>query len=350
MTPHIRYHRVLQVGLTYAALMLGAAIVIFPIYLAVVNSLLPKEQAISYPPKLFPPHPQLGAYKKALDSVPLARYMFNSFAQSSVITIGQLATSVIAAYAFAFMRFPLRNFLFILFLSTLMVPFEASIIPNFQTVQMMGDPPMRVAVAIGVLVGVSVGAVVAALLAGVFRGGATARWRIHALAVAVLVGAVVGILAGVGASRVALDGKILSLDSYQALTIPFLATAFGTFLMRQHFMTIPLELRDAAAIDGYGHLRFLWHVVLPLSKPALGTLAVFSYLAAWNQYLWPLLVTNSDTYRTVQIGLAGLASQEIDSINVVMAGTVIALLPMLIVIVIFQRQLVRGLMTGAIKG
>jgi ABC-type glycerol-3-phosphate transport system permease component len=350
MTLRIRYGRVAQVGLTYAALMLGAAIVILPIYLAVVNSLLPKEQAISYPPKLFAPHPLLGAYKKAMESVPLARYMFNSFAQSSVITIGQLATSVIAAYAFAFMRFPLRNFLFILFLSTLMVPFEASIIPNFQTVQMMGDPPMWLAVAIAALVGVFAGAGVAALVAGVFRGAGTARWRIRALAVAVLVGAAVGILAGVGASRAALDGKILSLDSYQALTIPFLATAFGTFLMRQHFMTIPLELRDAAAIDGYGHLRFLWHVVLPLSKPALGTLAVFSYLAAWNQYLWPLLVTNSDNYRTVQIGLAGLASQEIDSINVVMAGTVIALLPMLIVIVIFQRQLVRGLMTGAIKG
>jgi sn-glycerol 3-phosphate transport system permease protein len=213
--------------------------------------------------------------------------MFNSFMQSSIITIGVLATSTLAAYAFAFMRFPLRNFLFILFLSTLMVPWEASIIPNFQTVQMMGD---------------------------------------------------------------VLGGQILRLDSYQALTIPFLASAFGTFLMRQHFLTIPLELRDAAAIDGYGHLRFLWHVLLPLSKPALGTLAVFSFLQAWNQYLWPLLVTNSDNYRTVQIGLAGLASQEIDSINVVMAGTVIALLPMLIIIILFQRQLVRGLMSGALKG
>ena len=350
MTIRIRYSRVARVALTYAVLILGAAIVILPIYLAVVNSLLPKEDAISYPPKLFAPDPQFGNFKKAMDVVPLGRYMFNSFIQSSVITLGQLATSVLAAYAFAFMRFPLRNFLFMLFLSTLMVPWEASIIPNFQTVQMMGDPPAGLAVAIAVLVGLSVGAGVAALLAGVFRGGRTARWRIRALAVAVLVGALVGILAGVGASRAALDGKILSLDSYQALTIPFLATAFGTFLLRQHFMTIPLELRDAAAIDGYGHLRFLWHVVLPLSKPALGTLAVFAFLQSWNQYLWPLLVTNSDTYRTVQIGLAGLASQEIDSINVVMAGTVIALLPMLIVIVIFQRQLVRGLMTGAIKG
>ena len=287
MTPRIRYSRVAQVALTYAVLTLGAVIVLLPIYLAVVNSLLPKQDAISYPPKLFAPDPQFGNYKKAMEAVPLGRYMFNSFVQSSIITIGQLATATLAAYAFAFMRFPLRNFLFILFLSTLMVPWEASIIPNFQTVQMMG----------GVL-----------------------------------------------------GGKILSLDSYQALTIPFLATAFGTFLMRQHFMTIPLELRDAAAIDGYGHLRFLWHVLLPLSKPALGTLAVFAFLQSWNQYLWPLLVTNSDNYRTVQIGLAGLASQEIDSINVVMAGTVIALLPMLIVIVLFQRQLVRGLMQGALKG
>ena len=287
MTPRIRYSRVAQVALTYAVLTLGAVIVLLPIYLAVVNSLLPKQDAISYPPKLFAPDPQFGNYKKAMEAVPLGRYMFNSFVQSSIITIGQLATATLAAYAFAFMRFPLRNFLFIVFLSTLMVPWEASIIPNFQTVQMMG----------GVL-----------------------------------------------------GGKILSLDSYQALTIPFLATAFGTFLMRQHFMTIPLELRDAAAIDGYGHLRFLWHVLLPLSKPALGTLAVFAFLQSWNQYLWPLLVTNSDNYRTVQIGLAGLASQEIDSINVVMAGTVIALLPMLIVIVLFQRQLVRGLMQGALKG
>jgi sn-glycerol 3-phosphate transport system permease protein len=287
MTLRINYGRWLRVALTYFVLSLGALVILLPIYLAVVSSLLPKEDAISYPPKLWAPDPQWGNYKKAMEAVPLGRYMFNSFMQSSIITIGQLFTATIAAYAFAFMRFPLRNFLFVLFLSTLMVPWEASIIPNFQTVQRMGD---------------------------------------------------------------VMGGYILSLDSYQALTIPFLATAFGTFLMRQHFMTIPLELRDAAAIDGYGHLRFLWHVVLPLSKPALGTLAVFSFLQSWNQYLWPLLVTNSDNYRTVQIGLAGLASQEIDSINVVMAGTVIALLPMLIIIVLFQRQLVRGLMSGALKG
>jgi ABC-type glycerol-3-phosphate transport system permease component len=346
----IRYRRVARVALTYAVLILGAAIVLLPMYLAVVDSLLSKQDAIAYPPKLIALHPQFSNFKRAMDAVPLGRYMFNSFIQSSVITVGQLGTSVLAAYAFAFMRFPLRNFLFVVFLSTLMVPWEASIIPNFQTVQMMGDPPAGVAVAIAVLVGVAVGAGAVALLAGVFRGDGSAGRRTRRVVLAVVVGALAGLLAGTVALRAAQGGKILSLDSYQALTIPFLATAFGTFLLRQHFMTIPPELRDAAAIDGYGHLRFLWRVVLPLSKPALGTLAVFAFLQSWNQYLWPLLVTNSDTYRTVQIGLAGLSSQEIDSINVVMAGTVIALLPMLIVIVLFQRQLVRGLMQGALKG
>lgn len=345
-----QYGRVARVAPTYALLILGAAIVILPMYLALVASLLPKEDAISYPPKLFAPDPQFVNFKKAMEAVPLGRYMFNSFIQSGAITIGQLTTSVLAAYAFAFMRFPLRNFLFVLFLSTLMVPWEASIIPNFQTVQMMGDPPAGLAVAVAALVGLSVAAGVTALLAGAFRRGGLARGRVPTPVVAVLLGVVAGILAGGVAWRAAVDGMILSLDSYQALTIPFLATAFGTFLMRQHFMTIPLELRDAAAIDGYGHLSFLWRVVLPLSKPALGTLAVFAFLQSWNQYLWPLLVTNSDTYRTVQIGLAGLSSQEIDSLNVVMAGTIIALLPMLIVIVLFQRQLVRGLMQGALKG
>jgi sn-glycerol 3-phosphate transport system permease protein len=140
------------------------------------------------------------------------------------------------------------------------------------------------------------------------------------------------------------------LDSFQGLTVPFLATAFGTFLLRQHFMTIPQELRDAAAIDGYGHLRFLFFVVVPLSRPILAALAVFAFLQSWNQYLWPLLVTNEDSMRTVQIGLNALHGREIDSLNVVMAGTVIAALPMLAMLIIFQRQLVRGLTAGALKG
>jgi sn-glycerol 3-phosphate transport system permease protein len=279
-------------ALRYLALILAAAVIIMPIYMTAVNALLPKQAIVAYPPKLFPSDPQWGNFPRALDEVPLARYMLNSTVQTGVIVIGQLVTSSLAAYAFAFLRFPGRGLLFLIFLSTLMVPLEVSIIPNYQTVTWMGNKSLDV-----------------------FG---------HEL-------------------------TILSLDSYQALTIPFLATAFGTFLLRQHFMTIPRELRDAAAIDGYGHFRFLLFVVLPLSRPVLASLAVFAFLSAWNQYLWPLLVTNDDNMRTVQIGLAALRGREIDSFNVVMAGTLIAAMPMFAMLVFFQGQLVRGLTAGAVK-
>jgi len=265
-------------ALSYLGLILAATVVLLPIYMTVVNALLPKETIVAYPPKLFPSDPQWGNFPKALDQVPLVRYMWNSAIMTGVIVIGQLVTASLAAYAFAFLRFPGRGLLFLIFLSTLMVPIEVSIIPNFQTIQRLG-------------------------------------WQ----------------------------------DTYQALTVPFLATAFGTFLLRQHFMTIPKELRDAAAIDGYGHLRFLFFVVLPLSRPVLASLAVFAFLSAWNQYLWPLLVTNDDNMRTVQIGLAALRGREIDSFNVVMAGTLIAAMPMFTMLILFQGQLVRGLTAGAVK-
>jgi sn-glycerol 3-phosphate transport system permease protein len=291
--------------LSYLVLILAATVVLLPIYMTLVNALLAKESIVAYPPKLLPfkcswdicstASPQWGNFPKALDQVPLARYMLNSTVQTGVIVIGQLITSALAAYAFAFLRFPGRGLLFLIFLSTLMVPLEVSIIPNFQTVQWMAHKPDLEILGFN------------------------------------------------------LAGKILSKDSYQALTLPFLATAFGTFLLRQHFMTIPRELRDAAAIDGYGHFRFLLFVVLPLSRPVLASLAVFAFLSAWNQYLWPLLVTDDDNMRTVQIGLAALRGREIDSFNVVMAGTLIAAMPMFAMLVAFQGQLVRGLTAGAVK-
>jgi sn-glycerol 3-phosphate transport system permease protein len=142
-------------------------------------------------------------------------------------------------------------------------------------------------------------------------------------------------------------------DSYQGLIVPLLATGalgFGAFLMRQAFLQVPKDLQEAAKLDGYGHLRFLTRVAIPLVRPTMAALAVFSFLAAWNQYLWPLLVTKDDRLRTVQIGLKQLRSTNIDQINVTFAGTVLAFLPLVILLLIFQKQLVRGLTAGAVKG
>ena len=263
----------------YALLAASAAVVMFPLYMTVVDSLQPIAKFLTFPPDFWPHTPVWSNYRAAMTSIPMPRYMANSLIMATVITVGEVVTAALAAYAFSFMRFPFRTPLFFLFLSTMMVPWEISIIPNFQTIQRL-------------------------------------NW----------------------------------LDTYQGLTVPFLATAFGTFLLRQHFMSLPRELKDAADIDGYGDLRFLLSVVVPLSRAALATLAVFAFLQSWNQYLWPLLVTNDPNMRTVQIGIASLQSEEVQRTNVVLAGTILALLPMLALVIAFQRFLVRGLTAGALKG
>lgn len=140
------------------------------------------------------------------------------------------------------------------------------------------------------------------------------------------------------------------LNSYPGLIVPFLATAFGTFLMRQALLGLPRELLDAARIDGAGHLAFIRHVAVPLVTPTLGALALFAFLATWNQYLWPNLITTEADMNTVQSGLRLLRQSGIDQPNLLMAGTVIAAVPILIALLVFQRALVRGLTAGAVKG
>ncbi len=274
-----RTSRVLGEAAQYAALLIAAVIILTPIYITLVYSLQPVDKIFSYPPTLFVTDPQWDTYKRAFETGSLGRYLINSFIVATGITAGEVVTSVMAAYAFAFLRFPLKNQIFLAFLATLMVPWEVTLIPNYQTISTLG-------------------------------------W----------------------------------LDSYQGLIVPFLATAFGTFLLRQAFLTVPRDLRDAASMDGYGHIGFMLEVVVPLSRAAISALAVFSFLLAWNQYLWPLLITNKDEYRTVQIGLKALVSSNIDEFNLVMAGTVIAAAPILALLVLFQKQLIRGLTSGAIKG
>lgn len=266
-------------ALQYVLLVLAAVVVLFPVYSALVLALQPASRLFGFPGILLPTDPTFDTFSDAWRQGNLATYLVNSAVVSVLITAAQLVTSVLAAYAFAYLDFPLKRVLFLAFLSTLMIPAEVTIVANYEIVEDLG-------------------------------------W----------------------------------LNSYQGLVVPFLASAFGTFLLRQAFLGVPTDLRDAAALDGYGHLGFLRHVAVPLVRPALAALAVFGFLGAWNQYLWPLLITTEDRYRTVQIGLKQLASTRIDELNLVMAGTVLAALPIFIGLVIFQRHLIRGLTSGAVKG
>lgn len=279
VSPRRRRLTALRKVVRYVLLTIGAIVILFPLYMAVVNSLLEPSQIAHQPPPLVPLNPQWHTYSTAWTSGGLATYLRNSSIQTAIIVAGQLVTSVLAAYAFAFLHFPFKRTLFVLFLTTLMIPFEVTITTNLATVSSLG-------------------------------------W----------------------------------FNTFQGLTVPFLATGFGTFLLRQAFLQIPRDLREAAQLDGYGNFRFLWKVVLPLARPALAALGVFSFLAAWNQYLWPLLVTGNDnSVRTVQIGLKQLLNTQLDQLNVSLAGTVIAVVPLLVLLVIFQKQLVRSLTAGAIK-
>jgi len=263
----------------YVALSVLALVVLFPIYITIVSSLLQPSQIAAKSPTFFPTSPQWHTYSDAWNAGHLATYLRNSFIQTGLIVAGQLVTSILAGYAFAFLRFPFKRTLFVLFLATLMVPFEITIVTNLQTINTLG-------------------------------------WY----------------------------------DTFAALAVPFLATGFGAFLLRQTFLQLPKDLQDAAKLDGYGHLRFLTRVAVPLARPTIAALAVFSFLSAWNQYLWPLLVTKDDRLRTVQIGLKQLRATNIDQVNVTFAGTVLAFIPLVILLLVFQKQLVRGLTAGAVKG
>ncbi len=277
--PVANRHRAWRLVGRYALLSFLAFVVLFPIYITVVNSLLPAPQIAAQPPKFFPSHPVWSTYQKAWVGGHFGRYLLNSAVVTTIIVVGQLLTAILAGYAFAFLRFPLKRFLFVAFLATLMIPFEVTVVQNLTTVVDLGI-----------------------------------------------------------------------YNTYAGLAVPFLATGFGAFLMRQAFLGVPQDLEDAAALDGFGRWRFLWRVAVPLSRPAIAALGVFAFLTAWNQYLWPLLVTKDDHLRTVQIGLRQLRNTSLDQVNVTFAGVIIAVIPLAILLLVFQKQLIRGLTAGAVKG
>ncbi|MFD1952827.1 carbohydrate ABC transporter permease [Paenibacillus thailandensis] len=275
----MRLARTLRPAAVYVLLSAAALAVLYPLLYTVLQSFMTNEEAAAYPPKLFPSGLYLGGLATVLQLIPIGTFIRNSFVIASAIMIGQAVIASFAAYAFVYIRFKGGKLWFALFVSTMMVPWEVTVIPNYLTVKGWG-------------------------------------W----------------------------------LDTYPGLIVPFLASAFGVFLLRQFFLQLPRELFEAARIDGCGHFRHMAVIVLPLSRPALATLAVYTFLNAWNMYLWPLLITNSDGMRTVQIGVSMLQFEEFTAWNLVLCGILLVLLPSLLILVFGLKQLVRGITAGAVKG
>lgn len=263
--------------LTYITLVLLALVTAFPVLYAISVSLMSQADfnAGAFIPRTFTPQ----NYISAFTSFPLLRYLVNSVIMSLLVTIALLITSSMAAFAFTFVQFRGRALFFALIISTMMIPWEATIIVNFQTIRDLG-------------------------------------W----------------------------------LNTFAGLSVPYFALAFGIFLLRQAFLTLPRDLYEAATIDGCSRRRFFVTMVLPLSRPMLATLAVYGFLTTWNRYLWPLLVTSDDRVRTVQIGLKMMQGEEMTAWPVVMAAVVLVIIPTIAVLVIGIRGLQRGLTSGSLKG
>ncbi len=262
----------------HAALIAGALIMIVPYMWMITLSLKPVELTYSEP-YLIPTTLELSNYEQAWQTASFDRYYLNSVIVTAGITIGQVLICSLAAYAFARLRFPGKELIFLLFLGTMMVPFHAILIPSYLLIQRFG-------------------------------------W----------------------------------VDTYQAMIIPRLFSAFGIFLMRQYYENISTELDDAALIDGCSRLGVWWRILLPLSGPGVTTLGIFAFLFAWNEFLWPLVVVNDPDMRTVQLGLAMFQGRYGTQWTLLMAGTVTATIPTIAVFVIGQRWFIESIAHTGLKG
>lgn len=235
---------------------------------------------IEYPPLLLPRSLNLENYAVALESAPLLRFLINSIVVSCAITLLQVITSILAAFALSRIDFRGKKLALGLIVATMMVPGEVTLIPNYFTM---------------------------------------AHFDL--------------------------------LNSYLSLILPYSVSGFGIFLLYQFFRTIPRELEEAVLVDGGSRFRFLFQFVVPLSLPAIFAFAIYAFVNAWNQYLWPLVVTQSTDMQTAQIGLGMIRSQqESTSWGVIMAATVILIVPSIAIFFATQKQLIRGITMSGIKG
>ncbi|MFN8474697.1 MAG: carbohydrate ABC transporter permease [Anaerolineae bacterium] len=271
-----RERTVRRVG-THTILIIGAMIAMFPFVWMVLTSLKTFQEYATQ--QFLPAVPQWGNYAQALTMAPFGRYLANTLFISVSTTALVLFTSCLAGYAFARMNFFGREVIFIIFLTTLMIPFEITMIPNFLTIRDLG-------------------------------------W----------------------------------IDSYAALIFPFGASVFAIFLLRQFFAQIPSDYYDAAVLDGASHLRFLIAIVLPLSQPALVSVALFTFLGSWNSLLWPLIVTNSPEMRPIQVGLYSFINEASTNTHLLMAASVIAVAPILVLYFFAQKQFIEGISGSGLKG
>jgi len=277
LTARARARRNLVSHIVLVIFVIGA---LFPFYWMVATSVKTLSESLHSPPTWLPQHVNFKNYANAFHLAPFTRYFFNTLFIAGITVTCNLATSVLAAYSFAMTDFPGKRVIFAILLTTLMIPFEVTLIPNFILIK-----------------------------------------NLHLY------------------------------NTYWAQIVPWAAGTFGIFLVRQFFLSIPKEIFEAAVIDGASPWNVLWKVAVPLARPALVTLALFSFIGSWNSFVWPLIVTTSDKVRPIQVGLSQLKSDAgNNNFPLLMAGTALTIIPIAILYFFVQRQLIEGVASSGVKG
>ncbi len=258
-------------------LLLGGIAMVFPFVWMIASSL--KNAQDIYSLSLIPPDPTLANYRTVLQETSYIRWFGNSLLIAGIVTASVAFFDSLAGYTLAKFRFPGQNLIFILILSTLMVPTEMLVIP----------------------------------------------WYVMSI-------------------------ELSWTDSYWGTMFPGVISAFGVFLMRQFFMGVPQDLIDAARLDGFNEFRIFWNIALPLVKPAVAALCIFTFLGNWNAYIWPLIVIRSEQMRTLPVGIAFFSSESGSAFHLIMAAVALATIPVILIFLIFQRHIIKGIALAGLKG
>lgn len=263
----------------YALLTAGALTMLLPFFWMISTSIKTPGQAVAMPPVWIPEVFQFSNYDKALNMAPFGRYFLNSVLVTIIATTGELITTILAAFAFSRLEFYGKNVLFLLLISTMMVPGELLTIPNFVTLS---------------------------------------KWGL--------------------------------INTYPSLFLPFLANVFSIYILKEAFEAIPDEIYYAAKVDGSSDWRYLWTVMVPLAKSSIVSIAILGIVGSWNSFMWPLIVTTEQSMRTLPVGLQAFTTEAGTQYELLMAASTIVVIPMIIVYLFLQKNIIEGLASGGSKG
>ncbi|PXX48598.1 sn-glycerol 3-phosphate transport system permease protein [Hungatella effluvii] len=254
-------------------------LVIFPVLYALGTSFMKSTEILSMNPRMLPRRIDFSNYHAVWENTMMLRFIWNSVFVTTITCCLRVVTAALAAYGYACFDFKGKNLFFYLTVGTMLIPGEATLLTNYETIS-----------------------------------------------------------------------KLHMINTYQGIIIMFIGSATSVFIMRQYFLGVSASIKEASEMDGCGDIRFFTRILIPISKPILVTVFITAFVEIWNVYLWPMLITNRNEMRTVQVGIAQLNSSEGSAYGVIMAGAVIVLIPSLLVFIIFQKQIINGMVTGSVKG